>query len=189
MPNIVLHFIARLSNQVAGGPDCLLFATEDGARGLPVWVPGPADLGGRPSDGNVLAEVLATEAPGEWTATFSWINRGQCGVELSKHDRTIDIRASLLEPLWHAGVLKVLQLDPLMAHELLDFNPEWIQALRVKAAKQSEGNSADISDAVDPIYIEWDEAEACIDGIAPQIQVDEISDEDFDEEMKKLLGE
>lgn len=187
MADIEVNFVGRVSSLLPGEPDCLLFATPDNSQVLPIWVEGARDMAGRPSAASTLATVISQSDP--WTAEISTVSRGQYTARLMHGERAIDIRPSLLEPLWHAGVLFDIKVKEAMAGSMVDFNPEWIRSLRSRLKPQALADASDSSNDDVQFYMEWDPAAAALDGHSPDIELNELSDEAFDDELKKLLGE
>lgn len=164
--DIEVIFLGRAAADLAGrGVDVLFFSTPDHTALLPVWVDPPADLGGRPTDAEILADLLASnqfEQP--WFAEIVTNSRGQFTAGLSQRivngvpvedsedeiidddgefsgeyvERYIDVRPSTLEPLWHAGVLFDVRLKPSVVPALLDVNPEWTRELAGKLSAVDE---------------------------------------------------
>ena len=146
MADVEVHLIGRLS--AAGLTefpfDVLLFATPDHSRMLPVWVPELSDLGGRPTDGEILATMLSTnELEDPWFAEIATNSRGQMTAGLKQGERYIDVRPSTLESAWHAGVLFDVRIKETVAPRLLPVNPEFIEELQEAMRKVT---AADLDD-------------------------------------------
>lgn len=189
MADIEITFVGRMSTLLPGDPDCLIFATPDDSRILPVWVAGAIDMGGRPTAAVSLATVLASDALSDpWTAEISTVSRGQFTATLVQGERRVDIRPSMLEALWHAGVLFDVKLKESLVGALLDANPAWVAALRKRMKPQALADAADSSNDDVQFMIEWDPEAQKLDGVSPNAELEQLSDEAFDDELKKLLG-
>ena len=121
---------------------------------LPIWVEPTLDLGGRPTDGEVLANILKNdEARDPWFARITTNSRGQMTaglvLEEGESERFIDIRPSILEPLWHAGVLFDVRVAPGVEDALIRVNPTWAEELEAKLKQVDEDG-----DQVD-FLLEW----------------------------------
>lgn len=149
MADIEVHLVGRLS--AAGLTDLpldvLLFVTPDNSTMLPVWVPEMADLGGRPTDGEILATLLSTnELEDPWFAEISTNSRGQMTAGLKQGKRYIDVRPSTLEAAWHAGVLFDVRVKEAVAPAMLPVNPEFIEELKelIRQAQASDSDDEDV---------------------------------------------
>ena len=139
-------------------PDCLLFMTPQRTHILPIWVEPTLDLGGRPSDAEVLASILKNdEARDPWFARIATNSRGQMTaglvLEAGDSERFIDVRPSILEPLWNAGVLFDVRVAPGVENALIRVNPAWVEELEAKLKKVDEDG-----DQVD-FLLDWDPQE------------------------------
>ncbi|CAI37069.1 Uncharacterised protein [Corynebacterium jeikeium] len=124
-------------------PDCLIFMTPQRTHILPIWVEPTLDLGGRPTDAEVLANILKhDEARDPWFARIVTNSRGQMTaglvLEEGESERFIDIRPSILEPLWHAGVIFDVRVDPGVESALIRVNPAWVDELEAKLKQVDE---------------------------------------------------
>lgn len=124
-------------------PDCLIFMTPQRTHILPIWVESTLDLGGRPTDAEVLANILKhDEARDPWFARIVTNSRGQMTaglvLEEGESERFIDIRPSILEPLWHAGVIFDVRVDPGVESALIRVNPAWVGELEAKLKQVDE---------------------------------------------------
>ncbi|HIW94880.1 MAG TPA: hypothetical protein H9867_00085 [Candidatus Corynebacterium gallistercoris] len=149
-------------------PDVLFFVTPELTHILPVWVTPDEDRGGRPTDAEILAEIMRS-APNDspWFAEIATNSRGQmtAGIYQSvllhggdaedvehSRERYIDVRPSTIEPLSRAGVIFEITLKPHVANQLIEVNPEWGSELKDKLAAVDEDG--------DPITLDlaWDSA-------------------------------
>lgn len=110
---------------------------------LPIWVEPTLDLGGRPTDAEVLANILKhDEARDPWFARIVTNSRGQMTaglvLEEGQSERFIDIRPSILEPLWHAGVIFDVRVEPGVESSLIRVNPAWVDELEAKLKQVDE---------------------------------------------------
>lgn len=124
-------------------PDCLIFMTPQRTHILPIWVEPTLDLGGRPTDAEVLASILKhDEARDPWFARIVTNSRGQMTaglvLEEGESERFIDIRPSILEPLWHAGVIFDVRVEPGVESALIRVNPAWVDELETKLKQVDE---------------------------------------------------
>lgn len=126
---VEVHFIARLS---AAGltekpVDVLIFATPDHQRMLPVWVAPQADLGGRPTDAEILTTMLGTDGQQDpWCGVIATNSRGQMTAGIKQGQRYIDVRPSTLESFWHAGLLYDTTIKASVSVRMLPVNPAFI---------------------------------------------------------------
>lgn len=124
-------------------PDCLIFMTPQRTHILPIWVEPTLDLGGRPTDAEVLANILKhDEVRDPWFARIATNSRGQMTaglvLEEGESERFIDIRPSILEPLWHAGVIFDVRVEPGVESALIRVNPAWVDELEAKLKQVDE---------------------------------------------------
>lgn len=151
MADIEVHLLGRFSAAgLAELPvDVLIFVTPDHTQMLPVWVSEIPDLGGRPTDGEILATVLSTsDVEDPWFAQISTNSRGQMTAGLKQGQRYIDVRPSTLEFAWHAGVLFDVRVKESMAASMLPVNPAFIDEVQHLQRQVSlvEGEGADLDD-------------------------------------------
>lgn len=124
-------------------PDCLIFMTPQRTHILPIWVEPTLDLGGRPTDAEVLANILKyDDARDPWFARIVTNSRGQMTaglvLEEGESERFIDIRPSILEPLWHAGVIFDVRVESGVESALIRVNPAWVDELEAKLKQVDE---------------------------------------------------
>ena len=124
-------------------PDCLIFMTPQRTHILPIWVEPTLDLGGRPTDAEVLANILKhDDARDPWFARIVTNSRGQMTaglvLEEGESERFIDIRPSILETLWHAGVIFDVRVEPGVESALIRVNPAWVDELEAKLKQVDE---------------------------------------------------
>lgn len=124
-------------------PDCLILMTPQRTHILPIWVEPTLDLGGRPTDAEVLANILKhDEARDPWFARIVTNSRGQMTaglvLEEGESERFIDIRPSILEPLWQAGVIFDVRVEPGVESALIRVNPAWVDELEAKLKQVDE---------------------------------------------------
>lgn len=146
MADVEVHLIGRLSAAgITEQPiDVLLFATPDHSRMLPVWVPEPADLGGRPTDAEILATLLASnDLEDPWFAEIATNSRGQMTAGLKQGERYIDVRPSTLEKVWHAGVLFDVRVKEAVSGAMLPVNPEFIEEVQELIRKANAAEDDD----------------------------------------------
>ena len=187
MADIEVHLIGRFS--AAGltdqAVDVLVFATPDGSALLPVWVEQMQDLGGRPTDGEILASLVSSgDADDPWFAEISTNSRGQMTAGLKQGDRYIDVRPSTLEFIWHAGVLFDVRVKEAMASTMIPSNPAFVEEMKnlQDTARKAAESDADVEEedaALSALVLRWN-------GGLPTTASPEIVDE-F-EDMWKAMG-
>lgn len=190
MPEVELHLIGRFS--AAGltdhNVDVLIFATPDGTAMLPVWVEQMQDLGGRPTDGEILATVLSTgESEDPWFGVLATNSRGQMTAGIKQGKRYIDVRPSTLEFMWHSGVLFDIRVGEYMDASLLPVNPAFIEEIKNMQLKAQQ--LADPEDSINAEEAEEAALAALVlrwDGGLPTTESAEVVDEFTD--MWKAMG-
>ncbi|MBC2681516.1 hypothetical protein [Corynebacterium anserum] len=149
MADIEVHLVGRLSASGLSDRrlDVLLFVTPDNSQMLPVWIPELADLGGRPTDAEILATTLSTSEYGDpWFAEIATNSRGQMTAGLKQGKRYIDVRPSTLEAAWYAGVLFDIRVKEAVTPALLPVNPEFIAELKelLRQAQTEESEDGNV---------------------------------------------
>ncbi|MGV0398388.1 hypothetical protein ACUY3M_08680 [Corynebacterium suicordis] len=187
MADIEVQLVGRFS--AAGltdlARDVLIFATPDGSAMLPVWVQEQPDLGGRPSDTEILASVLSSsEVEDPWFAEISTNSRGQMTAGLKQGSRYIDVRPSTLEMIWHAGMLFDVRVKETMMAVMLPVNPAFIDEIKqlqtaAHLAAESDDDTVDENAAIAALNIEWGTGLSTVE--SPEV-VDEFAD------MWKAMG-
>ncbi|KAB3523548.1 hypothetical protein GC425_00190 [Corynebacterium sp. zg254] len=157
---------------------------------LPIWIDGARDLGGRPAHGKLFAQAMGADLDsGRWEAEISTVFRGQFTATLTRQEQRLDVPPSTVEFLSHAGILENISVKETLVDKMLDVNPEWVQAMIELVGEQAFADNADSSDERGVVYLEPDLEPFEADGHTPELQIDALSDADFDDELKKLLGE
>lgn len=198
LADIPLRVVGCIQTPVSDSTYILLFATEDDFQFLPVWSEAPYDRAGRPSDVDTLTTMLHCFDRSRWTAEISTMSRGQFTATLRNESYSVDARPWLVYELWSRNMLSEIYLKETLAGALVDCPPNWMESFRISLAPSlveldrpsPTTDVQGIGSVLIPVKSwSWNPQDWEIDGFSPLLSANDLDDEEFDDEMRKLLGE